>query len=110
MKPESPGLNGVLPVYKEEGFTSNDVVAKLRGILHMKKIGHTGTLDPAATGVLPVCLGTATKLSEMLTGSSKSYIAKMKLGIRTTTDDITGEVIKSSDSGNGILIGLENNG
>ena len=70
----------------------------MRGIYGQKRVGHTGTLDPMAEGVLPVCLGTATKLSEMLTGSSKSYVAKMKLGIRTTTDDTTGEVIKSFDS------------
>ena len=93
-----PDYNGVVNVYKESGFTSHDVVAVIRGIYGQKRVGHTGTLDPMAEGVLPVCLGTATKLSEMLTGSSKSYVAKMKLGIRTTTDDTTGEVIKSSDS------------
>ena len=60
-------INGVLNVWKEAGFTSHDVVAKLRGILHQKKIGHTGTLDPDATGVLPVCLGKGTRLCDMLT-------------------------------------------
>ena len=64
-------FNGILPVYKEKGFTSFDVVAKLRGILHQKKIGHTGTLDPDATGILPVCLGHATKLVETMTDSKK---------------------------------------
>ena len=63
-------INGILNVYKEKGFTSHDVVAKLRGILHQKKIGHTGTLDPDAEGVLPICLGTATKLCDMLTDKS----------------------------------------
>ena len=66
-------IHGVLNIYKEQGFTSHDVVAKLRGILRQKKIGHTGTLDPAATGVLPVCLGKATKLCGMLTDETKSY-------------------------------------
>ena len=89
--------NGVVNVYKESGFTSHDVVAVMRGIYGQKRIGHTGTLDPMAEGVLPVCLGTATKLSELLTGSSKSYVARMKLGISTTTDDITGEVVNTGD-------------
>lgn len=64
--------NGIINVYKESGFTSHDVVAKLRGILHQKKIGHTGTLDPEATGVLPVCLGNATRLCDMITDKAKS--------------------------------------
>ena len=87
--------NGVVNVYKESGFTSHDVVAVMRVIYGQKRMGHSGTLDPIAEGVLPVCLGTATKLSELLTGSSKSYVARMKLGISTTTDDITGEVINT---------------
>ena len=66
-------VNGIINVYKEAGYTSHDVVAKLRGILHQKKIGHTGTLDPAATGVLPVCCGKATKVCELLTDKEKSY-------------------------------------
>ena len=65
-------INGVLNVWKEAGFTSHDVVAKLRGILHQKKIGHTGTLDPDATGVLPVCLGKGTRLCDMLTDETKT--------------------------------------
>ena len=68
-------INGVLNVWKEAGFTSHDVVAKLRGILHQKKIGHTGTLDPDATGVLPVCLGKGTRLCDMLTDETKTYEA-----------------------------------
>lgn len=85
-------INGILNVYKEKGFTSHDVVAKLRGILHQKKIGHTGTLDPDAEGVLPICLGTATKLSDMLTDKSKTYHTVFKLGVVTDTQDITGTV------------------
>ena len=80
--------NGIIYIRKEKGFTSHDVVAKMRGILRQKKIGHTGTLDPDATGVLPVCLGNATKLCDMLTGHEKEYIAALKLGITTTTQDI----------------------
>ena len=72
-------MNGVLNVYKEQGFTSHDVVAKLRGILHMKKIGHTGTLDPDAEGVLPVALGKATRLVDMITDKEKTYEAVMRL-------------------------------
>ena len=64
-------IHGVLNVYKEKGYTSHDVVAKLRGIVKQKKIGHTGTLDPAAQGVLPVCLGNGTRLCDMLTDRSK---------------------------------------
>lgn len=86
--------NGILIVYKEKGFTSHDVVAKLRGICKQKKIGHTGTLDPDATGVLPVCLGRATKVCDMLTDSDKTYETVMHLGITTDTQDITGEVLK----------------
>ncbi len=85
-------INGILNVYKEKGFTSHDVVAKLRGIVHQKKIGHTGTLDPDAEGVLPICLGTATKLCDMLTDKSKTYHTVFKLGVVTDTQDITGTV------------------
>ncbi len=93
-----PGLSGVLPVLKERGYTSNDVVAKLRGILHMKKIGHTGTLDPEATGVLPVCLGKATKLVGYLTDTDKTYICTMRLGVSTDTEDMTGSVLCEKDT------------
>ena len=85
--------NGVINIKKEKGFTSHDVVAKMRGILRQKKIGHTGTLDPEATGVLPVCLGNATKLCDMLTEHTKEYIATLKLGLTSTTQDITGEIL-----------------
>ena len=90
-------LNGILVIRKEQDYTSNDVVAKLRGIFRQKKIGHTGTLDPNAEGVLPVCLGNATKLCDMLTDRSKEYIAEMTLGITTDTQDIWGR--KLTDSG-----------
>ena len=89
--------NGIVNVYKEQGFTSHDVVAKLRGVFGQKKIGHTGTLDPMAEGVLIVCLGQATKLSDMILTSRKSYIATMKLGMVTTTDDTTGDIKTSCD-------------
>ena len=85
--------DGVINVYKEKGFTSHDVVAKLRGILHMKKIGHTGTLDPDAEGVLPVVLGKATKLAEFLTDKDKTYEAVLLLGRVTDTQDTTGKVL-----------------
>ena len=87
-------INGVINVYKEKGYTSHDVVAKLRGILHQKKIGHTGTLDPDAEGVLPVCLGRGTKLCAMLTDKRKTYEAVLHLGIETDTQDMTGKRIK----------------
>ena len=86
--------HGIINVYKERGFTSHDVVAKLRGIAGQKKIGHTGTLDPDAEGVLPVCLGAATKLCDMLTDKSKEYEAVLKLGIVTDTQDTTGTVLE----------------
>lgn len=87
-------INGIINVYKEAGFTSHDVVAKLRGILKQKKIGHTGTLDPDATGVLPVCLGNGTRLCDMLADKSKEYIAKMRLGVITDTQDMSGQILK----------------
>lgn len=90
-------MDGILNVYKEAGFTSFDVVAKLRGILKQKKIGHTGTLDPDAEGVLPVCIGTATKVCEYLTGKEKIYQAKLHLGITTDTQDISGNCLKKED-------------
>ena len=89
-------INGIINVYKEKGFTSHDVVAKMRGILKMKKIGHTGTLDPDAVGVLPVCMGSGTKLVDMITDTDKTYEAVLKLGIITDTQDITGTVLKEA--------------
>ena len=95
--------DGIINVYKEKGYTSHDVVAKMRGILKMKKIGHTGTLDPQAEGVLPVCIGKATKLVDLITDKEKTYEAVMRLGITTDTQDMTGTVIKSLK----VNVGLE---
>ena len=86
--------SGIINVYKEKGFTSFDVVAKLRGILKTKKIGNTGTLDPDAEGVLPVCIGRATKVCDILTDKDKVYEAVMLLGVETDTQDTSGEVLK----------------
>mgnify|MGYP000165491313 FL=1 len=98
MTPQKNTFNGILNVYKEQGYTSHDVVAKLRGILKQKKIGHTGTLDPAAEGVLPVCLGKATKLCDLLTDKNKTYEAVLLLGKTTDTQDITGEVLEEKST------------
>lgn len=87
-------INGIINVYKEKGFTSFDVCAVMRGISGQKKIGHTGTLDPDAEGVLPVCLGNATKLCDMLTDKEKEYVATFVLGKRTDTLDIFGTVLE----------------
>lgn len=92
--------NGIINIFKEKGFTSHDVVAKMRGILKQKKIGHSGTLDPDATGVLPVLLGNATVLSDMLTDKSKEYEAVMLLGVSTDTQDITGKILEKRDTSN----------
>lgn len=89
--------NGVINVYKEKGFTSFDVVAKLRGIFHQKKIGHTGTLDPDAEGVLVVCLGSATKLCDILTDKDKSYVATLLLGKTSDTEDASGKILSESE-------------
>ncbi len=90
-------INGIINVYKEKGFTSFDVVAKMRGIFHQKKIGHTGTLDPDAEGVLPVCLGKATKVCDLLTDKDKEYKAVLLLGQETDTQDISGEVLNRAE-------------
>ena len=87
-------INGILNIYKEKGYTSHDVVAKLRGIVKQKKIGHTGTLDPDAEGVLPVCLGRATKVCDLLTDKDKVYETVLLLGIKTDTQDISGKVLE----------------
>lgn len=90
---ERQDRKGIINVRKEKGYTSFDVVAKLRGILQMKKIGHTGTLDPDAEGVLPVCLGKATKVCDLLTDKDKEYEAVLLLGRTTDTQDISGTVL-----------------
>ncbi len=86
-------INGILNIYKEKDYTSHDVVARMRGILRQKKVGHTGTLDPAAEGVLPVCLGKATRLCSMLEDWDKEYRAVLLLGVETDTEDMTGQVM-----------------
>lgn len=90
-------IHGILNVYKEKGYTSHDVVARLRGIAGQRKIGHTGTLDPDAEGVLPVCLGKATKVCSILTDSDKVYETVLLLGKETDTQDISGTVIRETD-------------
>ncbi|EFU40080.1 tRNA pseudouridine synthase B [Paenibacillus vortex V453] len=90
-------LEGILAVHKPAGWTSHDVVAKVRGILRMKRIGHTGTLDPEVTGVLPLCLGRATRVVEYLQELPKEYHAVLRLGYSTDTEDITGSVTETAD-------------
>src|SRR6185312_8156711 len=91
-------MNGILPLWKEKGMTSHDCVFKLRKILKMKRIGHTGTLDPNVEGVLPICLGQATKVAEYITDSGKEYVATVSIGSATETEDSDGEVIQRDDS------------
>lgn len=91
-------IHGILNVRKEKGFTSHDVVAKLRGMTRQKKIGHTGTLDPDAEGVLPVCLGKATKLCDMMTEKEKAYEAVMVLGKETDTQDLSGRILRTAST------------
>ena len=89
--------HGMMTIYKEAGYTSSDAVARLRGILRMKKIGHTGTLDPDAEGVLPMCLGNATRICELIADREKEYTAVMRLGIRTDTQDMSGEILEEKN-------------
>ncbi len=86
--------DGMISVFKERGYTSHDAVARIRGILHQKKAGHTGTLDPDAEGVLVICLGMGTKLCSLISDRDKTYVADMLLGITTDTQDISGTVLK----------------
>ncbi len=90
-------MNGILCINKPQDFTSFDVVAKLRGILGMKRLGHSGTLDPMATGVLPVFVGTATKACDIMPDNSKSYRAGFRLGQTSDTQDVTGKILTVSD-------------
>jgi tRNA pseudouridine55 synthase len=90
-------IDGILNIYKEPGYTSHDIVARLRGIVRQKKIGHTGTLDPEARGVLPVCLGRATKVCDLLTDHDKTYQAVLLLGTVTDTQDTTGEILSRQE-------------
>lgn len=88
-------MDGIINIYKEAGYTSFDVVAKLRGILKTKKIGHTGTLDPQAEGVLVICVGKATRLCDRMLEKEKTYEAVLLLGVTTDTEDMTGQVLKN---------------
>ena len=90
-------MDGILNIYKEKGFTSHDVVAVVRRTLHQKKVGHTGTLDPDAEGVLPVCLGKGTKLADYIMAEQKGYRAVLALGVTTTTEDASGEVLETKE-------------
>lgn len=93
-------MNGVINIFKNRGMTSFDVVQQVRRIAREKKVGHTGTLDPEAIGVLPVCLGKATKIIDYIMDSEKCYKVKFKLGMKTTTYDLEGEVIAEADTSN----------
>lgn len=86
-------MHGILPLWKERGMTSHDCVFKVRNILKMKKVGHTGTLDPSVNGVLPICLGNATRIAEYITDSGKTYEAVISIGRSTTTEDAEGETV-----------------
>lgn len=87
-------MDGILPLWKEAGMTSHDCVFKLRKILHTKKIGHGGTLDPDVSGVLPICIGKGTKVIEYMVDSGKTYEGQITLGFSTTTEDASGEIVE----------------
>lgn len=87
-------MEGILPLLKPKGMTSHDCVFKLRKILKTKKVGHTGTLDPEVTGVLPICIGRATKVAEYITDAGKEYEGEVTIGFSTTTEDASGEVVE----------------
>lgn len=87
-------MDGILPLWKEAGMTSHDCVFKLRKILHTKKVGHGGTLDPDVSGVLPICIGKGTKVIEYMVDSGKTYEGEITLGFSTTTEDVSGEIVE----------------
>ncbi|WP_019152744.1 tRNA pseudouridine(55) synthase TruB [Robertmurraya massiliosenegalensis] len=89
-------MEGILPLYKPKGLTSHDCVFRLRKILRMKRIGHTGTLDPEVDGVLPICLGRATKVAEYITDAGKTYVGEVTIGFSTTTEDAGGEIVEEN--------------
>ena len=91
-------MNKIINILKPTGMTSHDVVSRVRRILNMKKVGHTGTLDPDASGVLPICIGKATKVSELILNKDKSYICELTLGMTTDTYDSSGSIIKRVDN------------
>jgi tRNA pseudouridine55 synthase len=86
-------MEGIIPLFKPKGMTSHDCVFKLRKILKMKRIGHTGTLDPDVTGVLPICVGKATKVAEYITDAGKAYEGEVTIGYSTSTEDVSGEIV-----------------
>jgi tRNA pseudouridine55 synthase len=88
-------MNGILPLWKPRGMTSHDCVFKLRKLLRTKKVGHTGTLDPEVSGVLPICIGRATKIAEYITSAGKTYEGEVTLGSSTTTEDAWGKVVET---------------
>ena len=90
-------MDGILNIFKEKGYTSHDVVAIVRRTINQKKVGHTGTLDPDAEGVLPICVGKATKLADYIMNSGKTYEAEVTLGAQTTTQDASGEIISRTE-------------
>ena len=100
-------MNKIVNILKPTGMTSHDVVGKVRKILNIKKVGHTGTLDPDASGVLPICIGKATKVSELILNKDKSYICELTLGINTDTYDSSGEIIERFEVGNISMDDLE---
>ena len=87
-------MEGILPLFKPAGLTSHDCIFKLRKILKTKKVGHTGTLDPDVTGVLPICIGKATKVAEYITDAGKAYVGEVTVGFSTTTEDASGDVVE----------------
>ena len=93
-------MDGIILINKEKGYTSHDIVNKVRKKLNIKKVGHAGTLDPLATGILPILIGKGTKLSKYLIEHDKTYIANIKLGIKTTTGDLEGDIIKKTENVN----------
>ncbi|MGG1398394.1 tRNA pseudouridine(55) synthase TruB [Bacillus salipaludis] len=96
-------MEGILPLFKPAGMTSHDCVFKLRKILKTKKVGHTGTLDPDVTGVLPICIGKATKVAEYITDAGKAYEGEVTIGYSTTTEDASGEVVEEKNVNRSIL-------
>jgi tRNA pseudouridine55 synthase len=96
-------LDGILPLWKPKGLTSHDCVFKVRKLLRMKKVGHTGTLDPDVTGVLPICLGRGTKIAQYITDSGKSYEGEVTLGFSTTTEDASGEIVEEKKVNRSIM-------
>lgn len=89
-------MDGIILLDKPAGMTSHDCVGKVRRLLKTKKVGHTGTLDPSVTGVLPICIGRATKLSQFLTAEVKEYLGEVTIGVSTTTEDGDGEIVETS--------------